>query len=145
MVKSNKPRTASSKPEHVKAEQVKTEQTDVQQTDAQQTDAQKTKKVELTPEEKKKIYKESVIRTVIATVLGIICGVILYQVPIGLPWFVVFILMIVLTYYIQRRGLFPILKLDVSILDWKSWFGLEFLVIAYCLVTWTILLNVNIL
>ena len=147
MPKGNKPNAAPTKPEYVKAEQVK-EPAKTEQGGAQQTDAQNTKKKELTPEEKKKMYKESVIRTVIATVFGIICGAILYRVypdPTVPVWFLIFIVIITLTYYIQRRGVYPILKMDVSALDWKSWFGIEFLVIAYCLVTWTILLNTNIM
>jgi len=136
MVKGNKPKAASDKTEHVNAEQV----------DAQSV--QTAKKPELTPEEKKKMYTESVTRTVIAAVLGIICGVIFYKAypdPTVPFWLAVFIIIIALTYYIQRRGLYPILKLDISALDWKSWFGIEFLVIAFCLVTWTILLNTGIM
>ena len=133
MAKGNRPKAAPDKPEFVKAEQV---------------NVQSTGKPELTPEEKKKIYKESLIRTVIATVLGIICGVILYKIypdPTVPFWALVFILIIIATYYLQRRGLYPILKMDISALDWKSWFGIEFLVISYCLVTWTILLNTGII
>ncbi|MCL2142485.1 MAG: hypothetical protein FWH46_06435 [Methanimicrococcus sp.] len=134
MVKGNKPKAASDKPEHVNAEQV-----DVQST-----------KPELTPEEKKKMYTESVTRTIIATVLGIICGVIFYKIypdPTMSFWLAVsvLILIITLTYYLQKRLVLPILKLDVRALDWKSWFGIEFLVLSYCLVTWTILLNTNIM
>ena len=132
MVKEIK-KDAAAKPEHVKAEPA---------------DIHSNGNVEPTATEKKQMFKESLIRTLIATVFGIICGVILYIAypdTTLAPWAFVLIIIIVATYYIQRRGLYPILKLDVSILDWKSWFGIEFLVIAYCLVTWTILLNTTII
>ncbi|MBZ3935163.1 EMC6-like membrane protein [Methanimicrococcus blatticola] len=114
-------------------------------------------KIEQTPEEKKKMYKESLIRTVAASVLGIIFGLICYfmlgsaatpegeTTPLRLAWFIVLPLVLIFTYYIQRRLLFPVLRMDMKLLNWKDWFGIEFLVLLYCIVTWTILLNTNLL
>lgn len=109
-------------------------------------------KIEQTPDEKKRMYRESLIRTVTAAVLGILSGLICYfvlgtgtQEDTRLPWFIVLILIVIFTYYLQRRLLFPALKMDMKLLNWKDWFGIEFLVVIFCLVTWTILLNTGIL
>ncbi|MDR2943553.1 MAG: hypothetical protein LBU81_00425 [Methanosarcinales archaeon] len=114
-------------------------------------------KIEQTPEEKKRMYRESLLRTITASVLGIVCGLICYftletaATPEGgtpslrQAWFVVLPLVLIFSYYIQRRLLFPALRIDMKLLNWKDWFGIEFLVLIYCLVTWTILLNTNVL
>ena len=102
-------------------------------------------KIEQTPEEKKRMYKESLIRTMSAALFGILCGVICYVV-LGTAtdkfWFFVLLAVMVFPYYIQKRLVFPLLRIDMKLMDWKSWFGIQFLVLIYCLVTWTILLNV---
>lgn len=109
-------------------------------------------KIEQTADEKKRMYKESLIRTAVATIFGIVCGIAGYLLLGGatpeetrLPWFIVLMLILIFTYYLQRRLIFPMLKIDMKLLDWKSWFGIEFLVLVYCIVTWTILLNTSIL
>ena len=111
-------------------------------------------KIEQTPQEKKRMYKESLIRTLVATLFGIACGIICYSylgsayhdihaIPpeSKISWVVVLFLIMVFTYYIQKRLVFPLLRINMKLLDWKSWFGIQFLVLVYCLVTWTILLN----
>lgn len=114
-------------------------------------------KIEQTPEEKKSMYKESLVRTVTASVIGIICGLICYfmlgsaapeagaSTPLRQAWFIILPLIMIFTYYIQRRLIFPVFRMDMKLLNWKDWFGIEFLVLIYCLVTWTVLLNTNIL
>jgi len=105
-------------------------------------------KIEQTPQEKKRMYKESLIRTLVATLFGIACGVACYLYlgsatpsETNLSWAIVLFLIMVFTYYIQKRLVFPLLRINMKLLDWKSWFGIQFLVLVYCLVTWTILLN----
>lgn len=113
-------------------------------------------KIEQTPAEKKRMYRESLVRTVIAAILGILSGVICYYMlgtaapddgttPLKYAWFVVLPLIMIFTYYILRRLAFPALKMDMKLLNWKDWFGIQFLVLIYCIVTWTILLNTSIL
>ncbi|MDL2261261.1 hypothetical protein LJC08_03410 [Methanimicrococcus sp. OttesenSCG-928-J09] len=113
-------------------------------------------KIEQTPAEKKRMYRESLIRTVIASIFGIISGVICYfslgtavapdgTTPLKNAWFVILPLVMIFTYYILRRLAFPALKMDMKLLNWKDWFGIQFLVLIYCIVTWTILLNTSIL
>ena len=134
MVKRNKktpPQTEQ--PEHVDAEQV------------EDYHISPGGKIEQTPDEKKRMYRESLLRTVIAAVFGIICGVICYFAlgsAVDRFWLVILLVIMALTYYIQRRLVFPALKMDMALLNWKDWFGIQFLVLIYCLVTWTILLNV---
>jgi len=101
-------------------------------------------KIEQTPEEKKRMYKESLLRTLVASVIGIISGIICYF-ALGSAeahfWVIILLLVMVFTYYIQKRVILPALKMDMKLLNWKDWFGIQFLVLVYCLVTWTILLN----
>ncbi|WNY26546.1 hypothetical protein [Methanolapillus ohkumae] len=128
----------SEKPEHVDAEPV-----------AQMPDASKPgAKPEKTPEEKKRMYYENLTKTLVATFFGIVCGVICY-VAFGTAeevfWAFVLIVVLVVTYYLQRRLIFPLVKLDMKSITGKEWIGIQFLVLLYCLVTWTILLNVQIL
>jgi len=102
-------------------------------------------KVERTPEEKKKMHRESLLRTLVAAVFGIICGAVCYF-ALGSAedyfWLIILIVIMTLTYYIQRRAVFPALKMNMALLNWTDWIGIQFLVLFYCLVTWTILLNV---
>ncbi|MDR0766826.1 MAG: hypothetical protein LBE57_00010 [Methanosarcinales archaeon] len=114
-------------------------------------------KIEQTPEEKKTAYKESLIRTITASALGILAGIICYltfgsaatiegePAPLRHAWFIVLPLVLIFTYYIQRRLIFPAFRMDMKLLNWKSWFGIMFLVLVYCLVTWMLFLNTYIL
>jgi len=101
-------------------------------------------KIEQTPEEKKRMYKESLLRTITASIIGILSGVACYFIlgsaedRIGV---IILMLIIIFTYYLQKRVVFPALKMDMKLLAGKDWIGIQFLVIIYCLVTWTILLN----
>jgi len=102
-------------------------------------------KVEQTPEEKKRMYRESLLRTMVAALFGVICGAICYFTlgsAVDRFWLIILLVILTFTYYIQRRVVFPALKMDVALLNWKDWFGIQFLVLCACLVTWTILLNV---
>ncbi|MDV0447767.1 hypothetical protein MsAg5_16810 [Methanosarcinaceae archaeon Ag5] len=126
------------KPEHVEAEQV-----------AGKPDAANAAgKPEKTPEEKKRAYRENLVKTLSAALFGIICGVLCY-VAFGTGenvfWLLVLIPLLAVTYYIQRRLVFPMVKLDVSSISGKEWIGIQFLVLLYCLVTWTIILNASFL
>ena len=105
-------------------------------------------KIEQTPQEKKRMYRESLIRTISATLFGILCGTVCYIVldaAVDEFWLFVLVLVMVFTYYVQNKLVFPMFRIDMKLLNWKDWFGIQFLVLIYCLVTWTILLNVNIL
>ena len=134
MVKRNtKTEPPTEKPEHVNAEPVG------------EYHVTASGKVEQTPEEKKRMYRESLLRTMVAASFGIICGVICYFTlgsAVDRFWLIILLVIMTFTYYIQRRVVFPALKMNVTLLNWKDWFGIQFLVLCSCLVTWTILLNI---
>jgi hypothetical protein len=99
---------------------------------------------ERTPEEKQKEHRDGIIKTVLAAVLGIIAGVIahsVYGTAENKPWYAVLFIVIALTYFIQKYLFYRQLKIDVKELKFKDWFFVEFVIIDFFLVTWTLLLN----
>jgi hypothetical protein len=98
---------------------------------------------ERTPEEKQKQYKEGIIKTVVASALGIIAGLVaysLYGTGESRVWYAILMIVIGLTFLIQKV-IYPPLKIDVKEFKFKDWFYVEFLVIDFFLVVWTLLLN----
>ncbi len=98
---------------------------------------------EKTPEEKQKAHKEGIIKTIVASVLGILAGYLtfaLYGTGEDRIWYAVLIIVIGLTYFIQKL-IYPPLKIDTKEFKAKDWFYVEFIVIDFFLVTWTLLLN----
>jgi len=98
---------------------------------------------EKTPEEKAKAHKEGIIKTLVAGALGILAGALsFYQYGAGEDriWYVLLTIIIILTYYAQRL-IYPGLKISTKEFKLKDWFYVEFIVVDFCLVTWTLLLN----
>jgi hypothetical protein len=98
---------------------------------------------EMTPEEKQKAHREGIIKTIISAVLGILAGVIMFsQYGTGEDriWYVILMIVIGITYYVQKL-IYPPLKINVKEFKFKDWFYVEFIVIDFFLVTWTLLLN----
>jgi TRAP-type uncharacterized transport system fused permease subunit len=98
---------------------------------------------EKTPEEKEKAYKEGIIKTIVASVLGIATGFSifsLYGSGEDRMWYAVLMIVIGLTYFIQKL-IYPQFKIDVKEFKMKDWLYVEFIVIDFFLVTWTLLLN----
>jgi hypothetical protein len=128
----NKKPTNASELEHVEAEKVE---------DYHITSSGK---IEQTPEEKKRMYKESLLRTIVASLIGIVSGAVCYF-TLGAAeahfWLIILMLVMIFTYYLQKRVVLPALRMDMKLLNGKDWIGIQFLVLIYCLVTWTILLN----
>jgi len=96
-----------------------------------------------TPEEKQKAHREGIIKTIVATILGIISGVVMFsQYGAGEDrlWYAILMIVIGVTYYVQRL-VYPLIKIDVKELKTKDWLFVEFIVIDFFLVTWTLLLN----
>lgn len=96
-----------------------------------------------TPEERKQAHIEGIIKTAVASVIGIIAGILAYsQFGAGdeVRWYAVIVVVVALAYYAQRL-IFPIIKINTKEFGFKDWFYVEFLVIDFCLVTWTLLLN----
>ena len=98
---------------------------------------------ERTPEEKQKEHRDGIIKTIVASVLGILAGVLtfkLYGIGEDRIWYAVLMIIIALTYYIQKL-IYPQFKIDTKEFKAKDWFYVEFMVIDFFLVTWTLLLN----
>jgi hypothetical protein len=98
---------------------------------------------EMTPEEKQKAHREGIIKTIISAVLGILAGVIMFsQYGTGEDriWYVILMIVIGITYYVQKLIYIP-LKINTKEFKFKDWFYVEFIVIDFFLVTWTLLLN----
>ena len=98
---------------------------------------------EKTPEEKQKAHREGIIKTIVPSVLGIIAGIIafsIYGTGEGKVWYAVLMIAIGLTYFVQKF-IYPQFKIDSKEFKLKDWFYVEFIVLDFFLVTWTILLN----
>jgi hypothetical protein len=98
---------------------------------------------QLTPEEKQKAHREGIIKTIVSSILGILAGLILYsQYGTGEDrmWYAILMIVIGITYYVQKL-IYPSLKINVKEFKFKDWFYVEFMVIDFFLVTWTLLLN----
>jgi len=96
-----------------------------------------------TPEERKQAHVEGIIKTAVASVIGIMAGILAHsQFGVGddTSWYAVLIIVAAVAYYAQRL-IFPLIKIDTKEFGFKGWFYVEFLVIDFCLVTWTLLLN----
>lgn len=97
----------------------------------------------MTPEEKQKAHREGIIKTIVSAILGIIAGFImfnLYGTGEDRIWYVILMIVIGVTYYAQKLIYIP-LKIDTKEFKFKDWFYVEFIVIDFFLVTWTLLLN----
>ena len=55
-------------------------------------------------------------------------------------WYAILMLVIGFTYFIQKF-LYPQLKIDAKEFKFKDWFYVEFIIVDFFLVTWTLLLN----
>ena len=98
---------------------------------------------EKTPEERKQNHIQGIIKTAVASILGIIGGIVAFNqfgTAEDVRWYAVLTIVAVLAYYAQRL-IYPSLKVSTKEFGFKDWFYVEFLVIDFCLVTWTLLLN----
>ncbi|WP_094227139.1 EMC6-like membrane protein [Methanolobus psychrotolerans] len=98
-----------------------------------------------TPEERKKAHKEGIVKTAVAAIIGIIAGILAYiQLGISddpaMKWYAIMIIIAALSYYAMKL-VFPLFKIRTKEFGFKDWFYVEFIVIDFCLVTWTLLLN----
>ena len=98
---------------------------------------------EMSPEEKQKAHRDGIIKTIVAAILGIVAGfIVFYQYGAGEDriWYALLTIVFVLTYYLQRL-IYPQLQIDPKTFKFKDWFYVEFIVLDFFLVTWTLLLN----
>ena len=98
---------------------------------------------QMTPEEKQKAHREGIIKTIVASILGVLSGLIMFnQYGTGEDriWYVILVIVIGITYFVQKLIYAP-LKIDTKEFKVKDWFYVEFIVVDFFLVTWTLLLN----
>ena len=98
---------------------------------------------EKTPEERKKNHIEGIIKTAVASIIGIIAGFISFKqfgTAEDTTWYAILTIVAVLAYYAQRI-IYPAININSKEFGFKDWFYVEFLVVDFCLVTWTLLLN----
>jgi len=99
--------------------------------------------VEKTPEEKTKLHKEGIIKTIVPSLIGTVAGFIsLSTMGDGTeyPWFSILVFVIIFSYYAQRI-IYPLIGLDMKEFGKKDWFYVEFMAVIFWLVIWTLLLN----
>ena len=97
----------------------------------------------ITPEERKRLLIEGIKKTTVPAFIGAIFAVIFVLTSekiAGKPWFAVLMLVVLVSYYMQRL-VYPSLGVRVKEFEVKDWLYVEFLTIIFLLVTWTLLLN----
>ena len=98
-----------------------------------------------TPAEKKQAHIDGIVKTAVASIIGIIAGIAVFmQLGVGdspdVKWYAILTIVAILSYYAMRL-VFPLFKIRTKDFGAKDWFYVEFIVIDFCLVTWTMLLN----
>ncbi len=97
----------------------------------------------MTPEERKRMMIEGIKKTVLPAFIG--CAfALLFFLRFGdakeVPWFSILLLVVLLAYYVQRI-LYPLIGVKVKEFEFKDWLYVEFLMLIFMLVIWTLLLN----
>lgn len=96
-----------------------------------------------TPDEKKRLLIEGIKKTVAPAFISVFFAFLFkykFGNASGIAWFSVFLLVILISYYIQKL-IYPTLGVRVKEFETKDWLYVEFLVIIYFWVFWTLLLN----
>ncbi len=97
----------------------------------------------ITPDERKRILIEGIKKTAFPAFIGAAFALLFFGKfgsAEGVSWFSILLVVVLLAYYIQRFT-YPLLKVRVKEFETKDWLYVEFLVIIYFLVFWTLLLN----
>ncbi len=93
--------------------------------------------------ERRKDRIDGIVKTVYPSILGTMAGFACYYSGESIapyPWHFVMMSVILLTYVIQMYT-YKFLNIDASGFKTKDWFYVEFMVVDFWLVTWTLLLN----
>jgi uncharacterized membrane protein YjjP (DUF1212 family) len=97
----------------------------------------------ITPDERKRLLIEGVKKTVLPAFISVAFAVLLFLKfgdAADVSWFSILLLVLLISYYIQR-ALYPLFNVRVKEFGTKDWLYVEFLIIIYFLVFWTLLLN----
>lgn len=96
-----------------------------------------------TPAERKRLLIEGIKKTVAPAFISVFFALLFFYKfgdASGISWFSVFLLVLLVSYYIQKLS-YPAIGVRVNEFETKDWLYVEFLVIIYFLVFWTLLLN----
>ncbi|MFZ3384062.1 MAG: hypothetical protein WA144_09070 [Candidatus Methanoperedens sp.] len=112
------------------------------------TETEKKVKIEpvtkiITPDERKRLLIEGIKKTVAPAFISVFFAVLfVYQFGSAteIKWYSVFLLVLLLSYYIQRLT-YPLIGIRVKEFETKDWLYVEFFTIIYFWVFWTLLLN----
>ena len=102
--------------------------------------------VKKTPEKEKQDRIIDIVKNAMSAVMGIILGVIIFilfsmtPTPYGFNWFSTIGTIILVSYAILKI-VFPFFGIDTTKFGFKGWFSTEFIVVVFCFITWTFLLN----
>ncbi len=97
----------------------------------------------LTPDERKRLLVEGIKKTAVPAFIGAAFALLFVLTAdkiAGKPWYLVLLLVALVSYYIQRF-FYPFIDVRVREFEAKDWLYVEFLTIIYLLVFWTLLLN----
>ena len=97
----------------------------------------------LTPDERKRLLIEGIKKTVVPAFIGAAFALLYFLTAekiAGKPWYLVILLAVFISYYIQRF-LYPYIGVRVKEFEAKDWLYVELLTIVYLWVFWTLLLN----
>ena len=97
----------------------------------------------ITPGEGKRLLIEGIKKTVAPAFISAFFAVLfLYQFGSAteVKWYSVFLLVLLISYYIQRLG-YPLIGVRVKEFETKDWLYVELFTIIYFWVFWTLLLN----
>ncbi len=95
------------------------------------------------PDERKRLLIEGIKKTAVPAFIGAVFAVLFFwtgEKIAGKPWFLVLLLVVLISYYIQRL-IYPSLGVKVKEFETKDWLYVEFFTIIFFLVFWTLLLN----
>lgn len=97
----------------------------------------------ITSEERRRILIEGIKKTVLPAFISAVFAVIFFL-KFGyakdVSWFSIFLLVLLLSYYIQI-GIYPLIGVRVKEFEIKDWLYVEFMIIIYFMIFWTLLLN----
>lgn len=97
----------------------------------------------ITPDERKRLLIEGIKKTIAPAFISLFFALLFYfqfGYAKSISWFSVFLLVLLISYYIQRLA-YPVIGVKVKEFEIKDWLYVEFLIIVYFWVFWTLLLN----
>jgi hypothetical protein len=102
-----------------------------------------TEVISKTPAERKRLLIEGIKKTVVPAFISVFFALLFFYNfgdASGISWFSVILLVLLVSYYIQKLS-YPAIGVRVKEFETKDWMYVEFLIIIYFWVFWTLLLN----